>query len=303
MAANADKDRICGVIVMPRTGRSCCRKAPAFIALAAAWAIVAGCSPPASRAAEPAGAGIGEPGRAEPAGEAPNREAASGENAPSPDHGPPSGEGRLPGGGPQPEDGAQKPGDVRNDDDDTGGADDGADDRKRAEGGEPAGENSPSAETDARRNPAGAEVRRKPEQTEDEPKPAAGQPARDGDNVLKFGDLYASVGVRGVRFSDKVLALTGEKVEMTGYMAPPLTAGARFFVLTKALMAVCPFCSTDEDWPADIVVVYLPDGDELRPTEHPVKVTGTLETGSYTDEETGFVSLVRIRADRVEVLD
>lgn len=127
--------------------------------------------------------------------------------------------------------------------------------------------------------------------------------AWDGDNTLTFGEMYASVGVRGVQLSDKLIALTGKEVEMSGFMAPPLTAGVRFFVLTKVLMAVCPFCSTDEDWPADIVVVYLPDGEELNPTEHPVKVTGTLETGSFTDEETGFVSLVRIYADKVEVLD
>lgn len=124
----------------------------------------------------------------------------------------------------------------------------------------------------------------------------------DGDNTLTFGELYASVGVRGIVLSDKVEALTDQEVEMSGYMAPPLTAGVRFFVLTKTLMAVCPFCSTDADWPTDIVVVYLPDGEEMNPTEHPVKVTGTLDTGSFRDEDTGFVSLVRIYADKVEVL-
>lgn len=123
----------------------------------------------------------------------------------------------------------------------------------------------------------------------------------DGDNKLTFSELYESVGVRGIVLSEKVEALSGEEVEMNGFMAPPLTAGVRFFVLTKTLMAVCPFCSTDADWPTDIVVVYLPDGEELRPTEHPVKVTGRLETGTYTDEDTGFVSLVRIYADKVEV--
>jgi|GEM_PF-702389 len=125
---------------------------------------------------------------------------------------------------------------------------------------------------------------------------------QSGDNQLTFRELYASVGVRGITLSEKVQALTGQEVEMNGYMAPPLTAGVRFFVLTKTLMAVCPFCSTDADWPTDIVVVYLPDGEELQPTEHPVKVTGKLDTGSYTDEDTGFVSLVRIYADKVEVI-
>lgn len=124
----------------------------------------------------------------------------------------------------------------------------------------------------------------------------------DGDNTLTFSELYASVGVRGIELSDKVQALSGKEVEMSGFMAPPLTAGVRFFVLTKALMAVCPFCSTDADWPTDIVVVYLPDGEEMNPTERLVKVTGKLDTGSFRDDDTGFVSLVRIYADKVEVL-
>src|SRR5690606_14078796 len=120
------------------------------------------------------------------------------------------------------------------------------------------------------------------------------QPERDGDNTLTFHELHESIRVPGIELSDKLEALHGKEVVMNGYMAPPLTAGVRFFVLTKSLMAVCPFCSTDADWPTDIVVVYLPDGEELNPTQHPVKVTGKLDTGSYTDEDTGFVSLVRI---------
>ena len=35
------------------------------------------------------------------------------------------------------------------------------------------------------------------------------------------------------------------------------------------------------------------------PYDTPITVTGTLETGSETDEETGFVSQLRIAADSV----
>ncbi|SCW50898.1 hypothetical protein SAMN04487970_101156 [Paenibacillus tianmuensis] len=120
--------------------------------------------------------------------------------------------------------------------------------------------------------------------------------------VLTFEDLYAEMTVRGVKLSDKVNQLAGRKVEMTGFMAPPLTAKVNFFVLTKVALTVCPFCSTDADWPTDIVVVFMPKGKDVTPTEHQVKVTGTLSVGSQTDEETGFVSLIRINADNVEVL-
>ncbi|PUA37665.1 hypothetical protein C8Z91_19440 [Paenibacillus elgii] len=120
--------------------------------------------------------------------------------------------------------------------------------------------------------------------------------------VLTFEDLYSEMTVRGVKLSDQVNQLSGKKVEMTGFMAPPLTAKVNFFVLTKVALTVCPFCSTDADWPTDIVVVFMPKGKDVTPTEHQVKVTGTLSVGSQTDEETGFVSLIRINADNVEVL-
>ncbi|KPV58744.1 hypothetical protein QJ48_15195 [Paenibacillus sp. A3] len=120
--------------------------------------------------------------------------------------------------------------------------------------------------------------------------------------VLTFEDLYSEMTVRGVKLSDQVNQFAGKKVEMTGFMAPPLTAKVNFFVLTKVALTVCPFCSTDADWPADIVVVFMPKGKDVTPTEHQVKVTGTLSVGSQTDEETGFVSLIRINADNVEVL-
>ncbi|MEI7026372.1 hypothetical protein WBG83_11805 [Paenibacillus sp. y28] len=120
--------------------------------------------------------------------------------------------------------------------------------------------------------------------------------------TLTFAELYSDITVRGVKLSDKVAGLADKKVEMVGYMAPPLTAQASFFVLTRVALTVCPFCSSDADWPTDIVVVLMPKGKEILPTEHQVKVTGTLSIGSQTDEETGFVSLIRMMADKVEVL-
>lgn len=124
----------------------------------------------------------------------------------------------------------------------------------------------------------------------------------EGDHKLTFKELYASVSSRGVTLSDKVKGLSGQEVEMSGFMAPPLTANVTFFVLSKIPLAVCPFCSSDADWPTDIVVVFMPEGEEIVPTEHPVKVTGILETGSHEDGDTGFISLIRINAEQVEVV-
>lgn len=119
---------------------------------------------------------------------------------------------------------------------------------------------------------------------------------------LTFEELYGKIGVLGLEFSAKVKALSGRAVAMRGFMAPPLKAEANFFVLTKIPMALCPFCSSDADWPDDIVVVYLGDKQTFVQPSATIEVHGTLETGSWTDPDTGFVSLLRLRDARYDVV-
>ena len=116
--------------------------------------------------------------------------------------------------------------------------------------------------------------------------------------MLTFDDLYGSVGVLGLTFSDKVKQLAGQEVTMRGFMAPPLKAEAAFFVLTEIPMSICPFCSSDSDWPDNIVVVYLDAKQTFVQPNTVIEVNGTLEYGSWTDPETGFVSLLRLRGAR-----
>ena len=97
---------------------------------------------------------------------------------------------------------------------------------------------------------------------------------------ITFGELYASFGVLGLTFSDKVKTLAGREVAMTGFMAPPLKAEADFFVLTEIPMALCPFCSSDADWPDDIVVVYLDRAQTFEQANGLIRVSGRLEVGS-----------------------
>lgn len=119
---------------------------------------------------------------------------------------------------------------------------------------------------------------------------------------LSFDDLYSSVSSRGVTISDKLRSNEGCSVSMVGFMAPPLTPTINFFVLTREPMSICPFCGSDADWPTDIVVVKLSEPVTALPFDSPIRVTGTLELGSEVDAETGFVSLVRIRATGLEAL-
>ncbi|MGY2893786.1 hypothetical protein [Deinococcus sp. UYEF24] len=126
--------------------------------------------------------------------------------------------------------------------------------------------------------------------------------AETAPTVMKFSELYSNVTVRGIEFSPKLSGLAGKRVTMTGFMAPPLKPKLDFFVLTKAPMSSCPFCTTSADWPPDIVLVIMPDSKLLDPSTGAIRVTGRLEVGIKKDEQTGFVSLVRVYADRVEDL-
>lgn len=119
---------------------------------------------------------------------------------------------------------------------------------------------------------------------------------------LTFDDLYGKVTVLGLEFSEKAKGLNGKTVAMRGFMAPPLKAEAQFFVLTEIPMSICPFCSTDSDWPNDIVVVYLDSRQTFTQPNNAIEVKGVLEVGSWTDPETGFLSRLRIRQADYEAI-
>ncbi len=116
------------------------------------------------------------------------------------------------------------------------------------------------------------------------------------DDAIKLRDLYER---RGTGLSELATELVGQRIDVAGFMAPPLKAESNFFVLTKMPMSVCPFCETDAEWPKDILAVYTQRIVDVTPFNVGITVSGVLEVGSYRDPETGFVSLVRLMDARV----
>ena len=106
---------------------------------------------------------------------------------------------------------------------------------------------------------------------------------------ITMAELYAEGD-----FSEQARLFNGTPVALQGFMAPPLKADARFFVLTTIPMAVCPFCAEVSEWPEDIVVVYTQRDLEVVPFDNMIDVTGRLDLGAWTDPATGFVSKVRL---------
>jgi hypothetical protein len=120
--------------------------------------------------------------------------------------------------------------------------------------------------------------------------PFAGLPARAAE-LVTFTDL----AVADDQYTEKARKLAGKVVEMHGYMAPPLKPEIDFFVLTSLPTAICPFCDAAASWPDDIVLVNLSRPVRALAYDRLLDVSGILEIGTFTDEATGFVSLVRLR--------
>lgn len=108
--------------------------------------------------------------------------------------------------------------------------------------------------------------------------------------VVRLRDLYN----KDLSFSEIATTMEGESITVSGFMAPPLKAESRFFVLTTRPMAVCPFCESEAEWPNDILAVYTKRLLKVVPFNVPLLARGKLELGAVKDEETGFVSRVRI---------
>ncbi|MBW4709235.1 hypothetical protein KX928_15700 [Roseobacter sp. YSTF-M11] len=115
-------------------------------------------------------------------------------------------------------------------------------------------------------------------------------PAFATPSAIRMRDLYN----KDTSFSELALSLQDQRIDVEGFMAPPLKADATFFVLTKKPMAVCPFCETDADWPDDILAVHTKRRIKVKPFTLRLRVSGVLELGSLRDAETGFVSRVRL---------
>ena len=122
------------------------------------------------------------------------------------------------------------------------------------------------------------------------------------DLKLGFEEMYEGNPILGLQFSQKLKSFADKTVSVEGFMAPPLKPEADFLVMTREPVSLCPFCNSDQDWPDNIIVVYLSKKQEFVQPNCPIVVTGRLELGSFTDKETGFVSLVRLVDATFEVV-
>jgi hypothetical protein len=113
--------------------------------------------------------------------------------------------------------------------------------------------------------------------------------------ALSFREIYATIGVIGLRIGDRAKELAGQPVRVRGYMATPLADEADFLVLTRSPFTTCPFCDPGTSWPDDVVLALLERGSRFVDPAQAIEVAGELEIGPRFDPRTGSVRLVRLR--------
>lgn len=114
--------------------------------------------------------------------------------------------------------------------------------------------------------------------------------------TLGFDEIYASVGVLGHTFSDRLVALDGRRVRMRGFLAPAGHGESPVLVLTREPVAPCSDCGGGHNFPDDAVFV-LP-AEDAPPAFAPgreTEVTGILEHGRLALPGAEAASLVRLR--------
>lgn len=84
--------------------------------------------------------------------------------------------------------------------------------------------------------------------------------------------------------SEKFKSLKGERVEIKGWMGEVLNLNQGWFLLISAPGAECPFCSEDESYWNEIMIVFVENPSSLRYTKEPLLVEGTLDVGIKIDE-------------------
>jgi len=118
--------------------------------------------------------------------------------------------------------------------------------------------------------------------------------ASDNYPLLGFRDIYATVGVIGLRIGERARDLAGQPARIRGYMAPPVADRDNFFVLTRSPVIACPFCDPGASWPDDVVLACLDGDSEFVDPAQPIEVVGELEIGAKPDPRTGAARLVRL---------
>lgn len=101
---------------------------------------------------------------------------------------------------------------------------------------------------------------------------------------------------------DAIRALNGKAVTLTGYMATLSPLSGEYIYLMNLPYQSCPFCVPNTQQLANTMAVYAPRGGKFEYTDRPVRITGRMELGDFTDEY-GYTYNYRIVDAKSETVD
>ena len=90
-----------------------------------------------------------------------------------------------------------------------------------------------------------------------------------------------------------IQSLSGKKVVMTGYMATLSPISGKYMYLMNLPYQSCPYCVPNTNQLSNTIAVYAPSGKTFEFTDSPIEITGTVETGDFSDEY-GYTYAYRI---------
>ena len=101
---------------------------------------------------------------------------------------------------------------------------------------------------------------------------------------------------------DAITALKGKPVVITGYMATLSPLDGSYIYLMNLPYQSCPFCVPNTQQLANTMAVFAPKGQKFTFTDRPVRVTGRLELGDFSDDY-GYTYNYRLVDARFETVD
>ena len=101
---------------------------------------------------------------------------------------------------------------------------------------------------------------------------------------------------------DTIAALDGKTVTLTGYMATLSPLSGEYIYLMNLPYQSCPFCVPNTQQLANTMAVYAPSGQTFAFTDRPVRITGRMELGDFSDEY-GYTYNYRIADASYETVD
>ena len=101
---------------------------------------------------------------------------------------------------------------------------------------------------------------------------------------------------------ETIQSLRGKAVTLTGYMATLSPLSGEYIYLMNLPYQSCPFCVPNTQQLANTMAVYAKKGQKFEFTDRPVKITGKIDLGSFTDEY-GYEYNYRIVDAEYEVVD